>query len=77
MHEREGYCYCAWRLAREHVRDRGRPPRFPQRHSGGKFWAISKAHDPPSDPLPKNCECRYHIIVTNVNKKADAMNQNY
>src|SRR5580658_3756523 len=32
---------------------------------------------PPSDPLPKNCDCRYHIIVTNVNRKADAAHRNY
>src|SRR5271170_356387 len=32
---------------------------------------------PPSDPLPKNCDCRYHIIVTNVNRKADATHRNY
>ena len=41
------------------------------------FATNSKTHDPPSYPFPKNCECRYHIIVTNVNKKADAINQNF
>src|SRR5271156_1024160 len=32
---------------------------------------------PPSNPFPKNCECRYHIIVTNVNRKAYATHRNY
>ena len=25
----------------------------------------------PSDLFPKNCECWYHIVVTNVNTKTD------
>src|SRR5271170_6085892 len=65
------------------MRGRGYPDgqewalRFRQRHPGGMFDSLSKTPDPPSDPVAKNCECRYHIIVTNVNRKTDAAHQNY
>src|SRR5271163_2306433 len=66
-----------WMRGRGYPDGQERALRFRQRHPGGMFDSLSKTPDPPSDPVAKNCECRYHIIVTNVNRKTDAAHQNY
>src|SRR5271154_3834224 len=68
---------CGSSRGRAHVGDQAWRARIRQRHHGGMFCTKSKTHDPRPTPLPKNCDCRYHIIVTNVNRKADAVNRNY